>query len=106
MTSLIPIDTDLAMELRAKGLPWHAVASACNTTMHLIRRALAAAGYKHDKRYQSLVRKCRKELLTGHQLDRMKRLKAAGATWKELGRITGIDPGRLERYVKATDSVS
>lgn len=106
MTSLVQVDTDLGMRLRDEGLPWHAVAEACGSTMHLLRRALAAAGYKHDKRYQSLVRKCRKELLTGHQLDRMKRLKAAGATWKELGRITGIDPGRLERYVKATNSAS
>ncbi len=100
MTSLADIDTDLAMDLRAKGLPWHAVATRCDSTMHLIRRALAKAGYKFDDRYQSLVRKCRKELLSAHELDRMKRLKAAGATWKELGKITGINYGRLERYVK------
>lgn len=100
MTSLEVIDTDLAMDLRAKGLPWHAVAEGCSSTMHLVRRALAAAGYKHDKRYQSLVRRCRTGLLTACELDRMKRLKAAGATWKELGRITGIDAGKLERYVK------
>lgn len=100
MTSLIAIDTDLAMELRARGLPWHAVASGCGSTMHLVRRALAAAGYKHDKRYQSLTRKCRKELLSAHELGRIRRLKTAGATWKELGRITGIDPRRLENYVK------
>lgn len=99
MTSLIEIDVDLAMDLRAKGLPWHAVATQLESTMHLIRRALVAAGYT-DKRYQSLVRKCRKELLSASELDRMKRLKAAGATWKELGKITGINYGRLERYVK------
>lgn len=99
VTSLVEVDTDLAMELRGKGLPWHAIATQCDSTMHLIRRALVAAGYT-DKRYQSLVRKCRKEMLSAHELDRMKRLKAAGATWKELGRIKGIDPRRLEWYVK------
>ncbi len=100
VTSLVEVDTDLAMDLRAKGLPWHAVASQCESTMHLVRRALAAEGYNLDKRYQSLVRKCRKELLSACELERMKRLKAAGASWKELGRITGIDAGKLERYVK------
>lgn len=100
MTSLVEIDTDLAIDLRERGLPWHAVATQCGSTMHLIRRALAAAGYTHDKRYQSLVRRCRTQLLTACELDRIKRLKAAGATWKELDRITGIDAGRLERYVK------
>ncbi len=100
MTSLVGVDTDLAMDLRPKGLPWHAVAAQCDSTMHLVRRALAKAGYKLDKRYQSLVRKCRKELLSVCELERMKRLKAAGATWKELGRLTGIDAGKLERYVK------
>jgi hypothetical protein len=94
------IDTGRAISLRDSGLPWHAVATQCNSTVHLVRRALAAAGYKHDKRYLSLVRRCRKELLSAHELDRMKRLKAAGATWKELGRITGIDCRKLERYVK------
>lgn len=99
MTSLEIVDTDLAMDLRAKGLPWHAVAEGCGSTMHLVRRALVAAGYKHDKRYQSLARFC-PGLVSDTELARIKRLKAAGATWKELGRITGIDYAKLERYVK------
>jgi hypothetical protein len=93
------IDTDLAIDLRARGLPWHAVATECGSTEHLVRNALAAVGYTRDKRYQSLIRR-RKGLLTVCELGRIKRLKAAGATWKELGRITGIDHGVLERYVK------
>ena len=93
------IDTDRAIDLRNSGLPWHAVATRCGSTVHLIRRALAAAGYKRDKRYQSPLRKST-GLLPSYELARMKRLKAAGATWKELGRITGIDFRKLERYVK------
>lgn len=105
MTSLAPVDTDLAIRLRGAGLPWHEVAEKCGTTLHLVRRALAKAGVIPDGYYQSPKRKP-KGLLSGYELNRMKRLKAAGATWKELGRITGIDPRRLENYVKAANSVS
>lgn len=105
MTSLVPVDTDLAVRLRRAGLPWHEVAEKCGTTLHLVRRALAKAGIDRDSRYQSPTRKP-KGLLSSFQLARMKRLKAAGATWKELGRITGIDPRRLENYVKAANSAS
>ena len=106
MTSLVAVDTDLAVRLRGAGLPWHEVADKCGTTLHLVRRALAKAGIDRDSRYQSYKRKKPKDLLSPYQLTRMKRLKAAGATWKELGRITGIDPRRLENYVKATNSAS
>lgn len=101
MTSLIPVDTRLALRLREAGFPWHEVAKRCGSTFHLIRKALAKAGIPTDnKRYQS-PKRSNARLLTPYQLVRMRRLKAAGATWKELGRITGIDPGRLKYYVKA-----
>lgn len=106
MTSLVPVDTDLAVRLRGAGLPWHEVAEKCGTTLHFVRRALVKAGIDRDSRYQSHKRKKLKDLLSECELARMKRLKAAGATWKELGRITGIDHRKLERYVKATHSAS
>lgn len=97
MTSHAVIDTELAIDLRKRGLPWYVVAEHCKSTIYLVRRALSAAGITHWKRYQTGERYNR--LLTPHALSRVKRLKAAGATWKELGRITGIDPGKLQRYV-------
>lgn len=90
------IDTDLAMNLRRKGQPWHVVAAAVGSTVYFVRKALTEARIVHWRRYQSAP-----PLLTKFKLEKVKRLKAAGATWKELGRITGIDPGKLERYVKS-----
>lgn len=100
MTSLVDIDTDRAIELRESGLPWHLVAARCKSTVYLVRSALGAVGYNQCKRYQTVTR-YDSRLLSPYQLSRMKRLKLAGATWKELGRITGIDAGKLERYVKS-----
>lgn len=101
MTSLVPVNTDLAIKLREAGFPWHEVAKRCGSTFHLVRKALAKAGISTDnKRYQS-PKRSNAGLLTPYQLARVQRLRAAGATWKELGRITAIDPGRLKYYVKA-----
>lgn len=101
MTSLLPVNTDLALRLREAGHPWHEVARRCGSTLYLVRKALQKSGFPCDsKRYQSRVRKPA-ALLTSYQLGRVRRLKAAGATWKELGRLTGIDPRRLARYVKS-----
>jgi len=100
MTSLIEINTDRTIELRESGLPWHAVAKRCKSTVYLVRSALGAVGYNQCKRYQTTTVYDSK-LLSVYQLARMKRLKEAGATWKELGRITGIDPGKLQRYVNS-----
>jgi hypothetical protein len=100
MTSLVEIDTDRAIELRESGLPWHTVAARCKSTVYLVRTALGAVGYNPCKRYQTMTRYDSK-LLSPYQLARMKRLKVAGATWKELGRIIGIDAGKLERYVRS-----
>lgn len=90
------IDTDLAIDLRRRGLPWHEVAAQVGATVYYVRQALTEAGIRHWRRYHGGP-----PLLSKHKLEKMKRLKAAGATWKELGRITGIDPTTLERYVKA-----
>jgi hypothetical protein len=95
MTSHAEIDTDLAIDLRKKGEPWHAVARQCGSTAYLVRKALSVAGFRWWKRYQDGPK-----LLTAHKLAKVKRLKEAGATWKELGRIMGVDPVKLERYVK------
>lgn len=97
MTSLKPINTAKAASLRDGGLPWSRVAELLDSTVFLVRRALADAGYKRDKRYQTDKRK---PLMTERQLVRVTRLREAGATWKELSRITGIDARKLERYVK------
>lgn len=100
MTSLVPVDVRLALRLREAGFPWQEVARRCGSTFHLVRKALAKAGVSTDnKRYRS-PKRSHDGLLTPYQLVRMQRLKAAGATWKELGRITGIDPGRLKYYIK------
>ena len=92
------LDLDLAIDLRKQGKTWRELASEFNTTVYLLRKELTAAGKKHWKRYTDGGRYAPK-LLTPHQLQRMKRLKEAGATWKELSKLTGIDPTRLERYV-------
>lgn len=100
MTSLVEIDTDRAIELRESGLPWRLVAARCKSTVYLVRTALGAVGYNQCKRYQTMTRFDSK-LLSPYQLARMKRLKSAGATWKELGRIMNIEHGKLERYVRS-----
>lgn len=92
------IDTDLAIDLRKKGKTWKELAAEFQTTVYLLRKELTAAGIRHWKRYTDGGRYAPK-LLSNHNLQRMKRLKAAGATWKELSKLTGIDPTRLERYV-------
>lgn len=101
MTSLAPVNTDWAIRLRQAGHPWHEVARRCGSTLYLVRKALEKSGFTCDShRYRSRVRKPA-ALLTPYQLARVRRLKAAGATWKELGRLTGIDPKRLARYSKS-----
>lgn len=95
MTSHVEIDTDRAIDLRKKGESWHVVAAECGSTRYLVRKALSAVGFRWWKRYQDGP-----ALLTPHKLAKAKRLKEAGATWKELGRIMGVDPVKLERYVK------
>lgn len=92
------IDADLAIDMCKQGMTWKSLAAEFHTTVYLLRKELTAAGKKHWKRYTDGGRYAPK-LLTPHQLQRMKRLKAAGATWKELGRLMNIDPTRLERYV-------
>jgi len=92
------IDLDLVMDKRKQGKSWGALAAEFCTTAYRLRKELTAAGKKHWKRYTDGGRFAPK-LLSDHQLSRMKRLKAAGATWKELSKLTSIDPTRLERYV-------
>lgn len=92
------IDLDLVMDMRKQGATWRTLAEEFRTTVYLLRKELTAAGKKHWKRYTDGGRFAPK-LLSAHQLQRMKRLKAAGATWKELGKLMDIDPTRLERYV-------
>jgi hypothetical protein len=100
VTSLVEINTDRAIELRESGFPWRVVATRCKSTVYLVRSALGKVGYNQCKRYQTTTRYDSK-LLSTYQLARMKRLKEAGATWKELGRITNIDPGKLQRHVNS-----
>lgn len=92
------IDPDLVMDMRKQGKSWNELAAEFRTSIYLLRKELTAAGKKHWKRYTDGGRFAPK-LLSPHQLQRMKRLKAAGATWKELSKLTGIDPTKLERYV-------
>lgn len=99
MTSLKSINVDQAVKLRRSGLPWCDVAEKCDSTIYLLLRALSKAGIARDNLYNSPKRKIDK-VLSDCELNRMKRLKEAGATWKELGRITGIDWGKLKRYVE------
>jgi len=94
----VNIDLDLVMDMRKQGKSWGALAAEFCTTAYRLRKALTAAGKKHWKRYTDGGQYAPK-LLSNHQLARMKRLKAAGATWKELGKLTSIDPVKLERYV-------
>lgn len=96
MTSYTVIDTKLAMELRRLGLSWSEVAEQCGASAYLVRKALRRAGLKYWGRYQEAP-----PLMTQYQVKRMKRLKAAGATWKELSKITGLEHRRLERYVNS-----
>jgi hypothetical protein len=96
VTSLKWIDTDKAVSLRNSGLPWSRVAELLGSTVFLVRRALAKAGHEFDDRYQTDKVK---PLLTTFQLDRVTRLRQAGASWKELGRMLNIDWLKLKRYV-------
>lgn len=90
------IDTDLAMDLRRKGLSWRAVATEVGATIYFLKQALRRDGVRYWGRYKEGP-----PLLTPHKLKKMKRLKDAGATWKELARISGIDATKLERYVRS-----
>ena len=101
MTSLIPVNTDWALRLREAGHSWNEVARRCGSTIYLVRKALEKAGLvAAGKRYRSRARKPQ-ALLTPFQRARVRRLKAAGATWKELGRLTGVDHKRLAKYIKS-----
>lgn len=92
------IDPDLVMDMRKQGKSWNELAAEFCTTVYRLRKELTAAGKQHWRRYTDGGRFSNR-LLSPYQLQRMKRLKAAGATWKELSKLTGIDPTRLERYV-------
>lgn len=94
------IDPDLVMDMRKQGKSWNELAAEFRTSIYLLRKELTASGKKHWKRYTDGGRYAT-NLLSHYQLQRMKRLKAAGATWKELSKLTGIDPIRLERYVNS-----